>query len=194
MDNRPDTTNNPYWASKASIVDVTSSCKIEPAGRLVRLCAGVFDFLILYAIYILFFGPFGRVLVHILVPGTAVYLVINFRLLRDHGQTVGKYIFKTRIVRSDGTPANIWRILFRRYFLMFIILLIIFIGLVFIIGFVNRDFVIEFIRGYFYCMVLIDILPFFRSSRKCLHDIIADTIVVKVSKRSLDKRSAIRGE
>ena len=99
---------------------------IEPAGRAARLGAIVADLLILFACFSLVFFPLFAVLEPMIDPGSfsvflapilslilgnAVFLAINFRLLRAHGQTMGKYVFKIRIVRSNGAPADMWQIL-----------------------------------------------------------------------------------
>ena len=104
----------------------SESMPIEPAGRSARLGATVVDLLILFACFSLVFFPLYAVLDPMIDPGSfsvllgpiltlilgnAVFIGINFHLLRAHGQTVGKHAFKIRIVRSDGTRADMWRIM-----------------------------------------------------------------------------------
>lgn len=88
----------------------------------------------------------------------ALYAAINSMLL-PKGQTIGKKLVNIKIVRSDGSPTTVSRILFLRLAPLQIVgaLIPIFGGLV----------------------GLVDILLIFRQSRQCLHDNIADTIVVK---------------
>ena len=88
----------------------------------------------------------------------SVYAVVNFYLLNKNGQTIGKYVCGIKIVRSDGSRANVERILFLRFAPVTLLQALPTIG--------------PFIA-------LIDALMIFRDSRKCLHDDIADTIVIK---------------
>lgn len=93
------------------------------------------------------------------VLGFIIFLVIHGYLLATRGQTMGKALLKIRIVRSDGSPASFGRIVGLRYLPTTIIAPIPFVGALY---------------------SLIDGLLIFRQSRRCLHDNIADTIVVKV--------------
>ncbi|MGH8588531.1 MAG: RDD family protein, partial [Gammaproteobacteria bacterium] len=83
---------------------------------------------------------------------------VNGYWLHTRGQSIGKRLLKIRIVRSTGERATLSRILFARY------LPIQAMGIVPVIGMLYA---------------LIDILFIFGDSRQCLHDRIADTIVVK---------------
>ncbi len=84
--------------------------------------------------------------------------VINMILLYRNGQTIGKRLLSIKIVRVDGSRAGLPRIIFLR-------------GL--IIGLLNN---IPFIGNIIF---LVDALLIFQKSRRCLHDFIADTIVIK---------------
>ncbi|XHS77913.1 RDD family protein [Burkholderiaceae bacterium UC74_6] len=86
-------------------------------------------------------------------------LGVNGWLLVNKGQTIGKMICKLRIVRSDGSKANAWHVLGLRYGVGYV---------------VNVLAILSSIYG------LIDSLLIFRESRKCLHDNIADTKVIKL--------------
>ena len=92
------------------------------------------------------------------VAGIALYAAINWRLLERNGQTVGKRLLDIRIVRSDGSPAGAKRIVLWRYAPYSLI------GAIPVLGTM---------------LALINVSFIFRSSRKCAHDEIADTIVVK---------------
>jgi uncharacterized RDD family membrane protein YckC len=83
--------------------------------------------------------------------------IVNIVLLVQNGQTVGKRLLNIKIVRSNGSRCGFARIFFLRMLP---------IGLLGIIPFVGR-----FIG-------LIDAAVIFGSERRCLHDLIADTIVV----------------
>ena len=86
-----------------------------------------------------------------------VLLVINLRLLASQGQSLGKKWAKVRIVRMDGSPASLGRLIGLRYIINSLIGAIPFIG-----GFYG----------------LVNILFIFREDRRCIHDLIADTKVV----------------
>lgn len=92
------------------------------------------------------------------VIGFGSFLLLQGYLLIKRGQTIGKLIFKIRIVRPDGSAASIGRIIGLRY------------ALASLLGIVPA-------LGQIYAIV--DCLFIFHSSRRCLHDRIADTIVVQ---------------
>ncbi|MBH9577387.1 RDD family protein [Inhella proteolytica] len=94
-----------------------------------------------------------------LVLGALIFLAIQAWPLVTRGQTLGKMLFKLRIVRSDGSKPEAWRLLGLRYG----------IGLL-----MNMNAALVTIYS------LLDSLLIFRSSRKCLHDSIADTQVIKL--------------
>ncbi len=95
------------------------------------------------------------------LPVMAVaFLVINGHLLASRGQTVGKYLIKTQIVGDDGKIQPLMPLFFKRYLSVWLLSSIPIIG-----GFIS----------------LIDALLVFRGSRKCLHDDIAGTHVIKLS-------------
>jgi uncharacterized RDD family membrane protein YckC len=74
--------------------------------------------------------------------------------MRRNGQSIGKKMLAIKVVRSDGTPASLARLIWLRNVLSWIISLI-------------------------PLFVLIDNLFIFGERRQCLHDKFADTIVVK---------------
>jgi uncharacterized RDD family membrane protein YckC len=86
--------------------------------------------------------------------GYQLFLVIQ------HGQSLGKRMLGLRVVRSDGSKADAVRIILLRNVVP---------------GFVN-----------FACSLfgLVDALFIFTQERRCLHDIIADTKVVKVNEHT----------
>lgn len=89
--------------------------------------------------------------------GILIFFLLNGYLLATRGQTIGKVLLKIRITRASGesvTPAR----LALRY------------GAGFAAG-------LTAITLWIYS--LLDCLMIFRKSRRCLHDEIADTIVVK---------------
>ncbi|TSC58170.1 MAG: hypothetical protein Greene041619_730 [Candidatus Peregrinibacteria bacterium Greene0416_19] len=85
----------------------------------------------------------------------AVFVVQLF-LLSIRGQTVGKWLMHIRIVGKDTLKhAGFVRTVLLRYF-------------------VNG--ILSYVPGY----SLVDILFIFRSDRRCLHDLIAGTIVIRL--------------
>ena len=104
-------------------------------------------------------GPHGvwMLLVQNLVLGFILFLLIHGYLIATRGQTVGKALLKIRIVRSDGSPASFGRIVGLRYLTTSVLASIPIAGTIY---------------------GLVDALMIFRASRRCLHDNIADTIVV----------------
>ncbi|MGQ3054180.1 MAG: RDD family protein [Roseateles sp.] len=99
-----------------------------------------------------------------MTPGALVLAAVLFLLVQGwplvtRGQTLGKMLFKLRIVRSDGSRPEAWRLLGLRYGVG--LLMNVSLGVVMIYS-------------------LIDSLLIFRASRKCLHDSIADTQVIKL--------------
>lgn len=164
---------NPYAAPAARVVDVVGN-EVELADRGARLLAVIVDSLI--------FGiPVGMLLVAMpglllgtrgAAPDPTVYrsvaallglfaitlTIVDFVLLHRYGQTIGKRILKIRIVRSDGSRCGLLRVIFVRWLPLAIV------GAIPIIGPLCS---------------LLDPLLIFRDDYRCLHDHIADTIVVK---------------
>jgi uncharacterized RDD family membrane protein YckC len=87
-------------------------------------------------------------------------LAVQWTLLYRRGQTVGKIVAGTRVVRLDGSRASFARIIVLRTWVPFVI------GLMGKVG---------------PWVGLADILFIFRASRRCLHDEIAGTKVVPVT-------------
>ena len=86
----------------------------------------------------------------------------NCVLLARNGQTIGKKASNIRIVRSDGSDAGFARLFFLRMMLFWALNAVPFIGPVF---------------------SLVNILFIFREDRRCIHDLLADTMVVDAGAR-----------
>lgn len=84
-----------------------------------------------------------------------VWVGVNLFYLHREGQSVGKKIMGIRIVRTSGEPADIGRLLFLRYLVP---------------AFIGQ------LCGVF---SLVDALMVFSADRRCIHDHMADTIVVE---------------
>ena len=162
----------PPRAAVADLHPVADGPQLAERGE--RLFAAIIDSLLMMAISLpIFFGfmdgmslygsgesPSTWSVLAGMLPGYLITFAIQGWFLHKSGQTVGKKARKLRIVRADGSRAGVGRLLFVRMGFMFVLALIPFVGRV--IG-------------------LVDSLLIFRASRRCLHDQIADTIVVTAS-------------
>jgi uncharacterized RDD family membrane protein YckC len=93
------------------------------------------------------------------MAGFALYLLLHGYLLATRGQTIGKRLCGIRIVRTDGRQTGLWRILFLRVLPITLL----------------SSLPIPYLSN---VSGLVDCLLIFRASHKCLHDHIADTVVV----------------
>jgi len=88
-----------------------------------------------------------------------VFFVIQWNFLKTNGQTVGKRIMKIRIVMLDDSKPSMTNLILKRslpcYFLGY------------------------FPKPFGQWLQLIDVLSIFRADRRCLHDYLAGTKVVK---------------
>jgi len=168
MSSAPD--GNRFAPPMAYVEDVVESGPGVLASRGSRLGAAVIDVLIAMVAFglvawltpINIFKPqagagMWLMLLENTLLGFVLFLAIHGYLIADRGQTVGKMLTKIRIVRSDGSKASFGRIVGMRYLPTSLLASIPFVG-----GLYG----------------LVDTLMIFRASRRCLHDVIADTIVV----------------
>jgi uncharacterized RDD family membrane protein YckC len=165
-----DQTDGRYAPPRARVEDLTAAAAAgEPvlAGRGVRLGASLLDGLIVMGLLwgISLATPWnlfeetdlsGSLALGLI--GVGCWFAVHGYLLMTRGQTVGKLLLKIRIVRADGSRASVGRLLGLRYFVPTLINLIPFVGSIFAIA--NALFI-------------------FRDSRQCLHDNLADTIVIQ---------------
>lgn len=163
---------NRFAPPMAHVEDVAATAVAgELAGRWSRLGAAIIDGLlalvILWCISLL--SPFNVfkpslegglmvVMVKNTLVGFVIFVILHGYLLQTRGQTIGKMLLGIRILRTDGSRATLARLAGLRYFANSVLALIPVIG---------------WLYG------LLDSLMIFRQSRKCLHDNLADTIVVK---------------
>lgn len=105
-------------------------------------------------IHAMLWGP-GTV---VTLVGTVVWCVITAWLVAANGQSIGKRLVGIKVVRSDGSRASFARIFLLRNVVN---------GLPNLLPYV----------GWLY--QLVDPLFIYQDSRRCLHDMIADTIVVR---------------
>ena len=171
---------NPYAPPTANVSDAADmSGELEIAGRGTRLGAALLDSLIMFlfalpafvvggaslfaglagnpdpaAISQLIFGDFGI----LLLLGWIAWGVITIILIQRNGQTIAKKMLGIKVVRKDGSRASLGRIFWLR-------------------NVVNTLPSLIPVVGYLYG--LIDALFIFTESNQCIHDKIADTIVVR---------------
>jgi uncharacterized RDD family membrane protein YckC len=159
------TTTNPYAPPKAAVRDVRDPlAATEPAGRGARLGAALLDGLVMglmmYApiVPLVYAGQnsstgwaagFGL----LALAGFIAWLWLTILFVKRNGQTIGKKAVGIKVVRSDGSPASLGRIFWLR-------------------NFVNGA------LGLIPLYALVDHLLIFGEARQCIHDKLADTIVV----------------
>ncbi|MDR0184791.1 RDD family protein [Lysobacter arvi] len=164
---------NPYAAPTAQVVVAPPDhdAAMEPADRGRRLLAYLIDFGIYLAamlpaiVGLLRFRPErgigalgGSLLMFSLVCLIALFVYWCVLMHRD-GQSIGKRVMGMRIVRTDGSRAGLGRMIVLRYFVPGLIGAIPYVGWVF---------------------SLANPLWIFGEERRCLHDLICDTMVVNV--------------
>lgn len=163
--------SNPYAPPQAVVQDIAETDgRLIPADRGARLGASILDSfffgLTVYAPFLIAVAVLGWVaqgnsdgasawVVAGLVgcAGFAVWLFVTIKFMKQNGQSIGKKLLNIKVVRSNGTAASVGRLIWLRNVLNW------FISIVPLYG-------------------IIDTLFIFGESRQCLHDKIADTIVI----------------
>jgi uncharacterized RDD family membrane protein YckC len=170
------TMGNPYAPPQAAVRDIAGPyIETVPADRMTRLGAAILDSLIfgvmVYAPMFLavFLGGglssdperradgaesmagFGLIL---MMLGLLAWSWLTIMYLNRNGQSIAKKLLDIKVVRSDGSPVSLGRVFWLRNFVNGLLSMIPLYG-------------------------LIDILFIFGESEQCLHDKIADTIVIK---------------
>jgi len=168
--NNASTQSNVYAPPEARVADVIPEGEFELASRGSRFAAQFIDGLIFGGIALaggLAMGfsiikpdPQNALATQITFFALWVvsYLLVNGYFLYRNGQTLGKKAMNIRIVRTDGSKAGFARIVWLRLVPFWLVGQIPLLGPLF---------------------SLTDPLFIFRESRKCLHDNIADTVVVR---------------
>lgn len=170
---------NPYAAPSARVQDIVEDGVQEPAERIIRLGAYLLDIAIfsIPAIVLAIVLPMmtrqsgdssmrgmanivGGLLAVLFIAYFLGGLILNCIWLHRHGQTIAKRMLKIRIVRTNGERCGLLRVIFARALPVGLLGAIPFIGWLFSLG---------------------DPLLIFREDRRCLHDLIADTMVVKAA-------------
>jgi len=171
----PSSTSNPYAAPQGDLSEQRAPDEAELAGRGRRLASafidGVIMILLAVAPVIAFVGGWsdyqakaaaGSYMLTLgsTVFGFVVYLLVNGYFLARDGQSIGKKLLGTKIVRTDGSKADFTRIVTRRLLPVHALNLIPMVGPL---------------------LSVVDALFIFRASKKCIHDDIADTVVIRIS-------------
>jgi uncharacterized RDD family membrane protein YckC len=161
-------TSNPYAPPRAAVSDVADSTEeLEPAGRGVRLGAALLDgvvLLVLVYLPVILGGAFADgepgappeispVAWLLAFAGFVVWAVFTVRYVTRNGQSIAKKWLGIKVVRTDGSKASLGRIFWLRNVVNGLLGLIPFYGIV-------------------------DALFIFGDERRCIHDKIADTLVV----------------
>jgi len=164
---------NPYAPPRAAVSDVSDPAAGQtPAGRGVRLAAVILDgVVVMFAVYVpISVGVVAAGLAGsgpppaelplelalgsgVALIGFVVWVVFTIMYVGANGQTIAKKWLSIKVVRADGSRASLGRIFLLRNILNIALSLIPLYG-------------------------IIDSLFIFSESRQCLHDKIADTIVV----------------
>jgi uncharacterized RDD family membrane protein YckC len=166
------TMSNPYAPPKATVRDIsTPDASLVYADRSTRLGAAILDGIIgVVMVYVPMVGfalaaaateePGGETSVLYLVGflasviGFGVWAWLNFKYVQANGQSIAKKMLNIKVVRSDGSPATVNRIFWLRN-------------------------VVNALLGIIPLYGLVELLFIFGEAQQCLHDKIADTIVVK---------------
>ena len=173
---------NPYAPPRATVKDVRDPrASTVPADRGTRLGATMLDGLIFAGmVYLPLFllvllgpgaaafsgggrttGAAGTMLIVggiFAVAGFGTWCVFTVKYVSENGQTIAKRMLGIKVIRTDGTPISLGRIFWMRNFL-------------------NSAITAIPLLGFLY--TLADLLFIFGESRQCLHDKLADTIVVR---------------
>jgi uncharacterized RDD family membrane protein YckC len=169
-------TTNPYAPPQAAVQDVIDPEQRELAGRGTRLGAAIVDGLVLvvmvYVPLIISIKMSGHPLLvnahfnysalinsMILLPliGLIAFAWLNILFVSRNGQSIAKKLMGIKVVRSDGSKASLGRIFWLRNVVNIVI------GVIPLLGSLYG---------------LVDSLLIFGAPRQCVHDKIADTIVV----------------
>ena len=166
---------NRYAPPRASVRDVADPyAAAEPADRVTRLAAAILDSIIVSAMVYLpllvavfiggaaagasgnsnAIGPTVLIGFALALAGFVAWCWLTIKYVIADGQSIAKKILSIKVVRSDGTPIGLGRIFWLR-------------------NVVNGVLAIIPLYG------LIDVLFIFSESRQCVHDKLADTMVVK---------------
>ena len=112
-------------------------------------------------------GGLGSLLVFIILAGVISLgvLIAQILLLVQNGQTIGKKVFDICMITSEGDKPSIWRVFFLRWLPFAVVAAVV-------------QMVFQ-VRGSGTLVHLVDVLFIFQPTRRCMHDLFADTHVIK---------------
>lgn len=152
---------------------VSPTRRYPPALRIQRFAAMLIDSFVMLVLISPFVTPLGlqgylesgelipiSIIAQLNVAMFAVHVLVNGWWLYLYGQTVGKRILKIAIATNDYQVPSFNRVIFVRY----------------------APFVIAGIFPILKLVNIVDALLIFREDRRCLHDILAGTQVIDVSR------------
>lgn len=165
---------NPYAPPKGAVRDIDSTDGTEPAERVTRLAAAFLDGIIfLVMVYVpalialagggAFVQPGEPVEINqtliivgaaLAVAGLVAWIWLSVLYVIRNGQSIAKKMLGIKVVRKDGSKAGLGRIFWLRN-------------------------VVNGVLGIIPLYAMIDILLIFGAERQCIHDKLADTVVVK---------------
>jgi uncharacterized RDD family membrane protein YckC len=91
--------------------------------------------------------------------GFLLFMLVNAYFLAKNGQTLGKKLVGIRIATLEGGIPELWRIIALRYAPISIATMLPYVG---------------------YALYTLDVLFIYRADRRCIHDLIAGTQVLRV--------------
>jgi uncharacterized RDD family membrane protein YckC len=151
------------------------------AGRVRRLFAAGIDFAVVAIVAFCAMWPLGifehqeayvpaQFVIRLFFLIFCCYVLVNGWLMHKYGQTLGKRILGIRIVRdTDGQLLPLWMLLIRYFTIL---------GLIAISALIPGALMILL------ALAVIDLLFMFTPKRRCLHDYLVGSTVIKVVKGS----------
>ena len=173
-----------YQTPHSDLLSDSSEKALSPAPLAVRLSAGVLDLMLVFILDMFLLYLVGQmfsdsvvnflmgkttqvskallasIMLFTLLSGVVIYTLINFRLLKRSGQTIGKKLLGIRVVDLEGRTMPWLQIVLKRFLPFWSVLFIPYIG--------------EF-------LFLLDVFPVLLPGRRCIHDRIAGSQVVCVN-------------
>ncbi len=164
--------NNPYSAPEGEIRAQDPELN-DLASRWTRLFAFIIDSIISLVItvpFMLYYGVWEsamqgqemgmEITIMFTLLGVVGFMLFHGYLLKTKGQTIGKYILGIRIVSLDGELPEFGGLIAKRYVPVWLLQVLPALGL----------------------LALVNVLLIFRSDKRCIHDLIAGTKVIRIIK------------